>query len=270
MRRSRVRSAPRLTLAAALLAALGGGCARPPLPTTVRVAAASDLVFAFGELGEAWRREGGREVSFVFGSSGLLAQQLAQGAPYDAFAAANRRYVEEAGANGACDAAAGAVFARGRLALWSAGDGAAPLRSLAALADPRIARVVLANPEHAPYGAAAREALHAAGLWESLQPRLVYADNAQQALQVARSGNADAALVAWSLASRAGGEAVLLAADLHAPIEQAVASCGHGPQPEGGRAFVAFVRSEAGRAILLRHGFEPPAGVHSAVPAATP
>ena len=125
------------------------GCTRAPSPApTIRVAAASDLTQAF-------EQATGTAVTFSFGSSGLLAKQLREGAPFDVFAAANVAFADEAVAAGACDGATKQVWVRGRIALWS--KAGAP--SLEALADERFHRVAIANPAHAPYGLAAKQAL---------------------------------------------------------------------------------------------------------------
>jgi molybdate transport system substrate-binding protein len=223
------------------------------------VAAASDLAFAFEALAADFRKETGEELRFSFGSTGQLARQIAQGAPFDLFAAANVSFVEEVVAAGACDGGSQAHYARGRIVVWTPKGLAAP-RTLAELADRRFVKVALANPEHAPYGRAAREALQAAGLWRALEGRLVYGENVQQTLKFAQSGNAEAALVALSLVSAGpvqeqGGTALLIDDALHRPIDQALVVCRHGKNPAGGRAFAAMIASRAGREVMRRHGF---------------
>jgi molybdate transport system substrate-binding protein len=232
------------------------GACRSPGPTPVRIAAASDLASAFADLGPAFEARSGRPVAVTFGSSGLLARQLREGAPFDLFAAADGRFVDDAIASGACDPATRATYGRGRLAIWSRSGGVRPAAALADLADPRFVRIALANPEHAPYGLAAREALEAAGLWNALRPRLVFGENARGALQLAQSGNAEAALIPRSLA--AGGAWVEVDPSLYRAPEHVLAVCRHGADPGGGRAFAAFLLSPEGLALLGRHGLEAP------------
>ena len=246
-----------LLAAALLLAACRPEApAAPPPPPPVRVAAASDLAGAFEELGRQFTAETGQQVAFTFGSTGLLSRQLREGAPFDVFAAANVRFVDAVVEAGTCDGATRAPYARGRIAVWSRRGGVAPAASLADLADARFQRVAIANPEHAPYGQAAREALQAAGTWDAVRPRLVLGENVRQALQFAESGNAEAAVVALALVVHDRDNPwVLVDAAQHAPIDQALVVCGRGPSRAGGEAFARHVASERGRALMRRYGF---------------
>ncbi len=237
-----------------LCLALLAGCKPPPAP--LRVAAAADLARAFPEVAAAFQRAGGRPVTFSFGSSGQLARQLAEGAPFDAFAAADAGYADEAVRAGACDGASRRVYARGRLVAWWRAPAALPPRTLADLADPRFHKIALANPAHAPYGRAARQALERAGVWAAVEKKLVYGENVQQALAFARGGDADLALVGASLAAaEPGGGMLAVDGALHDPLDQAMVACRGGGAPADGLAFLDFVASPAGRAVLRRHGF---------------
>lgn len=249
-------SAFALALASSLALA---ACARQPVPAPVRVAAAADLSGAFEELGRAFTRQTGTQLAFSFGSSGLLARQLAEGAPFDVFAAANLAFVDAAVQEGACDRATLSTYARGRLVLWVKKGAAFVPRTLAELAEPRVKRLSLANPEHAPYGKAAQQALTSAGVWEQVRLRAVLAENVRQALQLAQTGNVEAALVALSLVVEDHENPwTLVAESLHAPIEQALAACVRGKNRAGGEAFVKFVQAPAGRTVLSAHGFVVP------------
>ena len=144
-----------------ICASLHGACGDKagPIPV-VRVAAAASLTAVFDELGRSFTHATGQQVSFSYGSSGLLAQQLSEGAPFDVFAAADRASVQRVHDN-ACDATTRRVYARGRLALWSRSKTTlAALVSLQDLADPRFTRIAIANPDTAPYGLAARVGFH--------------------------------------------------------------------------------------------------------------
>ena len=242
---------------------VGLGCAlalvgcRESSPNVVRVAAAADLGPAFEELGRRFEQAGGGQVVFSFGSSGLLAKQVREGAPFDVFAAANVSFVDELVAAGACDGATARRYARGRIVIWTRPNArVAPPVSLEDLADPRFARIAIANPEHAPYGVAAKQALTGAGVWARVEPRVVYGENVRQTLQLCETGNADAAIVAESLVSSAArGARLAIDERLHGPITQALVVCRHGREAAGGRAFAALVSSEAGQAVLARNGF---------------
>ena len=253
-----MRSTSQLALLLVLLCACSGSGA--PQPT--RVAAAADLAGAFTELARDFERDTGRKVVVTFGSTGLLAKQISQGAPFDLFAAASASFVDDVVQAGACDDKSRALYGRGRLALFVRPDkleAGAP-GELAALLAPRFKRIAIANPEHAPYGRAAREALLRAGIWQQLRPRIVYAENVRQALQLAETGNVEAALVALSLlVAEPGPHWSPVAERLHTPLDQELVVCTRGKSPEGGRSFASYVGSKQGRTVMRRFGFLLPA-----------
>ena len=145
----------------------------------------------------------------------------------------------------------------GRIAIWTRGGHGTPPASIAALADTGSGRIAIANPEHAPYGRAAKEALERAGVYDAVAPRLVLAENVRQALQFAQTGNVDAAIVAWSLVvNDTTNPSTLLDASSHAPIEQTLVVCRRGGNHAGGDAFADYVASDEGRAAMRRFGFE--------------
>jgi molybdate transport system substrate-binding protein len=246
---------PRFSVA--VLAVACGSKTDQPQEHVVRVAAAADLRVAFEELAPAFEKRTGRHVSFSFGSTGQLSKQLKEGAPFDVFAAANVSYVDDVVAAGACDGSTKSEYARGRLAIWtSSKHGVAAPASIDELADPRFERIAIANPDHAPYGVAAKKALETSGVWDRVAHRIVRGENVEATLELAESGNAEAALVAYSLVvRRPEGSFVLVDAAKHDPIDQALVVCGHGADVEGGKLFAAFVASPEGRAIMRDHGF---------------
>jgi molybdate transport system substrate-binding protein len=230
-------------------------CSTRSEPRVVRVAAASDLQRAFEELGPELEQRTGIKPIFDFGSSGLLAKQISQGAPYFLFAAANASYVDQVVASGRCDAASVRRYARGRIVVWTPSGLAAPGK-LADLADPRFQRIAIANPDHAPYGLAAKQALQSAGLWNGLQDRIVVADSVQGAMQYARSRSVNAAIVAQSLAVVSdGGGSLLIDGSLHAPLEQSLVVCGTGDEAEAARQLAELIASPDGREVMSRYGF---------------
>lgn len=252
-----MKTAPQLlpVLIVALLMAVTAlsGATSPAAP--LRVAAASDVAFALPELIALHQQTAPGEITSTFGSSGLLARQIAQGAPFDVFFSANRAFVDVLIAEGHAQATSTAVYARGRIVLWSKAGGVAPALTVDDLRDPRFQRIAIATPEHAPYGLAAKQALISAGLWDDLRPRLVYGENIQQAVQFAASGNAEVAIVALSLAIPTPGGAWTLIDDaLHQPMDQALVVTARSSQPAAAIAFTKTVSSPAGRAILARFG----------------
>lgn len=245
-----------LLAALAALALATAGCRRSSPRGTVRVAAAADLARAFEELGPAFTAATGTRVVFTFGSSGLLARQITAGAPYDVYAAASAAYVEQVVAAGVCDGSTRARYAQGRIVVWSRHQ---TVRSLADLADPRFGKVAIANPDHAPYGKAAREALTRAGVWGAVEKKLVFGENVQQTKQWAQDGSADAAIIALSLSLAGdGGTTVAIDPSFHAPLDQELVVCARGAAAAGARAFATFLGSPDGRAIMRRYGFKLP------------
>ncbi|MEE8435623.1 MAG: molybdate ABC transporter substrate-binding protein [bacterium] len=221
------------------------------------VAAASSLQGPFRELARAFALVHGQRTTLVFGASGSLAHQIGNGAPYDVFASADEQWIKQLAARGRIDPDSVAVYAVGRLALVThrpqdmAGlPELLTARHLGLLTGPGIKVIALANPRYAPYGAAAREVLRKAGLWERLAPRLVFGQNVRQTLTYVESGNADAALVAASMTPRGARPWPLISAALHPPIRQAVGRVSKTPRPEAARRFIAFLLSAAGRDIL--------------------
>lgn len=238
----------------------GSDGAGPGAPTgPIKVAAASDLAFAFKEVGAAFEERTGKKVVFSFGSSGNFAKQLAEGAQYDLFASANTAFVDEVVKAGACDGETKALYGRGRIVLWSKSGGVAPAEKVEDLREARFVKIAIANPEHAPYGKAAKEALAAAGVWETVKPRIVNAENIQQTLQFARTGNVEVAVVALSLAmATEGGTYAPVDEALHRPLDQALVVCRRGADPGGARELATFVNSPEGRTIMKRFGFALP------------
>lgn len=232
---------------------------------TPRVAAAADLQFALPEIAAAFAKTGGAHPRLSFGSSGNFARQIAEGAPFELFLSADERYVTLLREQGRA-ADEGALYGVGRIVVFvprgSPVKADAQLRDLgAALADGRLKRLAIANPEHAPYGRAAREALQAAGLWERAQPRLVLGENASQAAQFATTGSAEAGIIPYSLVRAPGmaarGEFALLPETMHRPLRQRMVLM-KGAPPEA-RKFYRFLQGPEARAILERYGFALPA-----------
>lgn len=252
-----------MLLATAVFALAGQAPARAAEAPPV-IAAAADLQAALPEVAEKFEARSHQRVKLVFGSSGAFTQQIMAGAPFQAFFSADEGYVEKLRAAGRTEGS-GVLYAVGRIGLFV--PTGSPLKldptlnDLAAAArDGRLSKFAIANPEHAPYGRAAREALQHAGAWEAVQGRLVLGENVSQATQFATSGSAQGGLIPQSLAVtpqvKAEGRFVLIPADWHAPLRQRAALMrGAGPTA---RAFLAFVQSAEGRAILSRYGFSLP------------
>lgn len=246
-----------LVLSAACSRAEGGDGSAARRGEPLRVAAASDLALAFRDVGAAFEKSTGKKVDFSFGSTGLLAKQIQQGAPFDVFAAANISFVDDVVADGSCLADTKTLYAKGRIVLWSKDKEALP-KDVGDLSSDKYAKVAIANPEHAPYGRAAQQAMTKAGIWGAVRPRAVYGENVQQTLMFAQSGNAEVAVVALSLAITSPGHYVPIDPSLHEPLDQAMVACkagSGGARINEAKAFLAFVSSPDGRAIMRRYGF---------------
>jgi molybdate transport system substrate-binding protein len=248
------RAVTALALAAVLVTAFAGrgASAEPP---TLTVFAASDLTFALKELAPVFEQAMKVKVTLVFGSTGTLAKQIEHGAPADVFFAANQSFLDDLAARNAIITQTRALYAQGRLVLVTARTSGPRLADLRALAGDRVRRVAIANPAHAPYGKAAEEALRSAGLWESLQPKLVYGENIRQALQYVETGAAEAGIVALSVADVPSVHVTPIDPGLHTPLNQAAAVVRRSPRPEMGLAFLHFVNGPAGRVVMKRYGF---------------
>jgi molybdate transport system substrate-binding protein len=230
----------------------------PPQPITLTVSAAADLTPAFQEIGQQFQDKTGVKAVFNFGSTGQLAQQIEQGAPVDVFAAANVSYVEELEKQGLIVPGTKALYARGRITLWTTADSPLDIERITDLARPEVKSIAIANPDHAPYGIAAREALQSAGIWSSVQPKLVLGDNVRQTLQYAETGNVDVAIVALSLSALSNGRWMLVPEELHRPIDQALAVVKGTRHEQEARQFAAFLVGPEGRPIMRKYGFALP------------
>jgi molybdate transport system substrate-binding protein len=231
------------------------------VPVSLLVAAASDLRPAFEELAERFAAETGRNVGFDFGSSGQLAQRLIEGAQFDLYASANVPFVDQILDEGVGDATTRRTYAFGRIVIWSPQERWADWERLEDLAsDERIVHLAIANPEHAPYGAAAEEALRAAGAWDTFRDRLVYGENISDTQRLVETGNADVGILALSLAlaadERGVGTWVLVDEDLHEPLQQELVVTAVDPARAAlAEAFVDLVASDEGREVMRRYGF---------------
>jgi molybdate transport system substrate-binding protein len=218
------------------------------------VAAAADLAPLEAPLTRGYGAFGGGTLRFVFGSSGMLARQIENGAPYDLFLCANEQIVKDLAAHKHLIADSVTGYAAGRLGIWSA-RGTPP--SLTALVDAKFRLIAIANPEHAPYGAAARGLLQRAGLWAQLQPKIMLAENVRQAYEYARTGNADVVITSWTLLCGEPG-AKLLPGSAYPPIRQSGGVVTGTRNELKSRAFLRFLLSPAGQSILQAGGLFPP------------
>jgi molybdate transport system substrate-binding protein len=232
----------------------------PPVKdnSELTVAAAADLTPAFEELGREFQATHLIKVVFSFGSSGLLEKQIENGAPMDVFAAANTDYIDQLDKKGLIIPGTRAIYARGRITLWTPKDSPLHIEKITDLTSAEVKRIAIANPDHAPYGMAAREALQKAGVWESIRPKLIYGDNIRQTLQFAQTGNVEVAIAALSLSLQSDGHWVLIPEELHKPLDQAFALIKGTKNEKAAHEFAEFISGPRGRMIMRKYGFTLP------------
>jgi len=229
-------------------------------PATVRVAAAADLRFAMQELVAQFQKTSKAQITVSYGSSGNFYAQLQNGAPFDLFFSADMEYAKKLDAAGLAEPGTLTKYALGKLVLWTPADSAVDITKdgWKALLDSRITKIAVANPEHAPYGRAAVAALHSAGIYDQVKAKLVYGENISQAAQFVQSGNAQAGLVALSLAlapAMKDGKRWEVPPNAYPPIEQGAIVLKSAGDKSAARAFLEFVMSPAGRDTLRKYGF---------------
>jgi molybdate transport system substrate-binding protein len=248
----------RAALAVPLLAVPVAPRARADAPV---IAGAADLTFALAEIAARFEAEGNGRVRLSMGSSGNVARQIEQGAPYQMFVSADEGFVFRLAERG-LTRDRGDLYAIGRIVIFIPPhsdlrpDGTlADLR--AAIEGSRLRRFAIANPEHAPYGVAAMQALRSRGLWDGIQRALVLGENVAQAAQFATTGNSQGGIIAHALALAPAmaplGRFALIPEEWHAPLRQRMVLLRNaGPVAE---RFYAYMREAPAREIMARHGF---------------
>jgi molybdate transport system substrate-binding protein len=230
----------------------------------VRIAAASDLNAALGDVITGFTASRNIDVSVSFGSSGTFYAQLVNHAPFDLFLSADVAYPRQLAAKGLTVPDSEFAYANGRIVLWTPAASTIDVEDagLQALTSDRIAHIAIANPEHAPYGRAAVAALTRAGVYDRVRSKLVFGENVAQAMQFASTGAADVGIVALSLAmapaSKGSGRWFEIPATDYPPIEQGGVILQWASDVAAARAFRSYLTSEVGRAILKQYGFAIP------------
>ncbi len=226
-------------------------------PAEARVAVASNFTGAARRLVSLFEEGSDHRIVLIAGSTGKHYAQIRNGARLDAFLAADIERPRRLEDEGLAVAGSRFTYARGRLVLWSGRAGSVP-DGLSGLDRHPFRHLAIAQPELAPYGRAAREALESSGLWDALLPRLVRGESVTQAFQFVASGNAELGLVAYSQAIAAEADAGswwLVPGSLHSPIDQQAVLL---RDRAGPRDFLAFLRSEAAHRVLEDFGYEAP------------
>ncbi len=216
-----------------------------------------------GELAGQFEKQTGTKVNVTYGSSGNFFSQMQNGAPFDLFFSADIEYPKKLGAAGLAAPETLFEYAVGRIVVWTPADAKvdAAKQGWNALLDASVQKIAIANPEHAPYGKAAVSALQKAGIYEQVKAKLVYGENISQAAQFVQSGNAQAGIIALSLAispPMREGKRWEIPPGMHPAIEQGAIVLKSAENKDGATAFLQFVKSEKGSAILAKYGFALP------------
>src|SRR6202048_2019809 len=230
---------------------------------TVKVAAAADLKFAMEELASQFEKQSGTKLDVTYGSSGNFLTQIQNGAPFDLFFSANSEYPKKLEAAGLAEPGTRYEYAVGHIVIWTPNDSGinAAKEGWKCLLDQHVKKIAVANPEHAPYGRAAVAALKKARIYEQVKDKLVYGENISQAAEFVQSGNAQAGIVALSLAispAMKDGNKWEIPADSYPAIKQAAVILKASKNKDAARRFLDFVKGSQGREILQRLGFTVP------------
>jgi molybdate transport system substrate-binding protein len=245
----------RLVAACAALALPLGAAAQQ-----VTVCAAASLTDGFKDLGRRFEASRpGVTVRFNFAASGVLLQQIRQGAPADVFASADQETMDRAVAQKLVDAASRRNFAANTLVLVEPARGGAGIQALPDLSGAGVRKIAIGKPATVPVGRYTKEALDSARLWATLEPKFVHADNARQALDYVARGEVEAGFVYRTDAALMGDRVrVVRAATGHSPIAYPVAIVADSRQQALARDFLAFLASDAGQQVLAKYGFGRP------------
>jgi molybdate transport system substrate-binding protein len=231
----------------------------------ISIAAAADLNYALTELAHRFEQKTGDKVTLSFGASGNLYSQISNGAPFDLFFSADEEYPKKLAAAGVADGSSLKTYAIGHLVLWVPNTSPYdPVKlQMDILAQPSVKRIAIANPQHAPYGRAAMAAIEHYGLKEKLAGKLVFGENVSQAAQFVQSGNAQAGLIAMSLAMspamQSSGKYWELPADAYPEFKQAAVIISSSKEKKPAASFLDFVLSPEGAAVLKQFGLTPTA-----------
>jgi molybdate transport system substrate-binding protein len=229
----------------------------------VRVAAAADLKFAMTELATQFEKQNGTKLDVTYGSSGNFLTQIQNGAPFDLFFSADSDYPNKLEAAGLTEPGTLREYAIGRIVIWTPSEsGINPAKDdWQCLLDPRVKKIAIANPEHAPYGRAALAAIKKSGIYEQVKAKLVYGENISQAAEFVQSGNAQVGIVALSLAvspAMKNGNRWEIPPDSYPPLKQAAVLLKASKNKDASRLFLDFVSGTQGQEILKRFGFTAP------------
>ena len=230
------------------------------------IAAAADLSSALKDIGDTFETNTGVHLRLSFGASGALTQQIENGAPFDLFFSADMGYPQQLIKDNQAESSSLYEYAVGKLVLWVPAD--SPLdvehKGIQVLLDPSVTKISIANPQHAPYGCAAVEALKHAGVYDRLSDRFVIGENISQAAQFVESGNTQAGFVALAHAAapsmQGKGKYWIVPADYYSELAQGVVIVSHSSHKKKAEQFLQYFKTKPVSEALQKYGFTiPPA-----------
>lgn len=233
-------------------------------PREISLAAAADLSIALPEIAQAFEKTSGVVVKLSFAASGVLTQQIENGAPFDVFFSADLGYPKQLISEGKADGSTLYTYAVGELVLWTPASSPLDLeqKGMQVLLDPSVKKIAIANPQHAPYGRAAVAAMKHYDLYEKVSDRVVLGENVAQAAQFVESGNVQVGFVALAHAlapaMKGKGKYWRVPAEAYPPLDQGAVVIAHSPHAQDARAFLEYMKSAEARAILQHYGFTSP------------
>src|SRR5665647_1591875 len=183
------------------------------------VSAAADLTKAFADIESAFEKQNNCDVKITYGSTGTSLEQIINGAPYDIFAAASISAIEELKKKDMIIPDTQELYGIGRIGVATKLGSTVEVKNLQDLLKPEVKKIAIANPEHAPYGLAAKQALESAGLWEQVKDKMVYGQNIQETLTLITTGNVEAGIIALSIYDKNEVNFALIDNNLHKPLE---------------------------------------------------
>ena len=237
----------------------------------LNIAAASDLKSALTDIAASYEKQSGVKLNLTFGSSGNFFAQIQNGAPFDLFFSADSNYPRKLNEAGLVLPNSADSYAVGRIVLWSSAESKLDPDKCGwqSLLDASVQKIAIANPDHAPYGRAAIEALKNSGLYEKVKAKLVFGENISQAAQFVQSGSAQIGILAESLIhspSFASGHSWKIPQNQYAPLLQSVVVLKTSANKDAALAFLAYTKSPAAQAILEKYGFARPESLGNPIP----
>lgn len=235
-----------------------GSSTKTPADSELVVAAAANLTDVFGQIGPRFTARSGIRVVFSFGATADLARQIENGAPFDVFAAADIAHVDQLERKGLIAPGSRALYARGRLVMWLPPGSNLKAERIEDVTAKAFERIAIAKPDVAPYGQAAVESLRALGVWNQVEPKVIYGQNVSQTKQYAATGNAEVAFIPMALVKPGEGNFIEVKEELHKPIDQALGIVKDSLRQAAARQFVDFLMSDEGQEFLLKNGYSKP------------